>query len=79
MERSVSTLVFHAFLFIEDWIGPVQSERKKGAEQMAEIERETLRQKSLFEAEGRVKVRRTLWGARGNRTADLGRPSRDEA
>mmetsp|Transcript_9857 Transcript_9857/g.18579 ORF Transcript_9857/g.18579 Transcript_9857/m.18579 type:complete len:583 (-) Transcript_9857:273-2021(-) len=36
----------------------IQSERKKGAEQMAEIERETLRQKSLFEAEGRVKENR---------------------
>jgi hypothetical protein len=39
----------------------IQEERRRTAEQLAEVERETLRQKSLFEADARIKVlKRTL-------------------
>lgn len=36
----------------------IQEERRRTSEQLAEVERETLRQKSLFEADARIKVRK---------------------
>jgi len=35
----------------------IQEERRRTSEQLAEVERETLRQKSLYEADARIKVR----------------------